>query len=56
VHRVVCGGDQAVQFAGEVGGLLVESAQVFFGGAQLGAGVSERVGHFWISPASVDTG
>ena len=40
VHRVVCGGDQAVQFAGEVGGLLVESAEVFFGGAELGAGVS----------------
>jgi len=31
VHRVVCGGDQAVQFAGEVGGLLVESAEVFLG-------------------------
>ena len=40
VHRVVCGGDQAVQFAGEVGGLLVEAAEVFFGGAELGAGAA----------------
>ena len=46
MHRVVCGVDQAVQFAGEVGGLLVESAQVFLGAAELGAGVGERVGHF----------
>jgi DNA-binding transcriptional ArsR family regulator len=44
-HRVLRGGDYALKLPGEIGGLLVKSTQVPFGGVQLGAGLGERVAH-----------